>query len=89
MNNTTNNQPTLALYQTQFCPYCMLTRRAIKKMELDIELRDINAHPEYRHELIAGGGMSQVPCLRIEDAAGNVRWMYESMDIIQYLQDYH
>jgi glutathione S-transferase len=26
-----------------------------------------------------------VPCLRIEDNNGDVRWMYESGDIISYL----
>ena len=58
-------------------------------MELDIELRDINSIPEFASELIAGGGKPQVPCLRIESADGDVRWLYESMDIIQYLQDNH
>jgi len=32
-----------------------------------------------------GGGKTQVPCLRIEQAGGEVEWMYESDDIIRYL----
>ena len=37
-------------------------------------------------DLIAGGGKSQVPCLRIETGSGDVRWLYESIDIVRYLK---
>jgi len=37
-------------------------------------------------DLIAGGGKSQVPCLRIETENGDVRWLYESIDIVRYLK---
>ena len=53
---------------------------------LDIMLKDIMFNPSNNADLIAGGGKSQVPCLRIEDEHGNVRWMYESIDIIKYLK---
>jgi glutathione S-transferase len=49
-------------------------------------LRDILSQPANNAELIAGGGKSQVPCLRIEDDEGGVRWMYESIEIVQYLK---
>ena len=49
-------------------------------------LKDIVFQPGNNIDLIAGGGKSQVPCLRIENEAGNVRWMYESIDIIRYLK---
>ena len=39
-----------------------------------------------REELLAGGGTIKVPCLRITDDAGDTSWMYESSDIIAYLQ---
>ncbi len=74
----------LSLYQYNFCPFCMITRRAIKSLNLDIEIRDTLKEPAYRQELIEEGGMSQVPCLRIEEN-GSVEWMYESADIIKYL----
>ena len=35
---------------------------------------------------MVGGGKRQVPCLRIEATPGEVQWLYESMDIIAYLQ---
>lgn len=43
--------------------------------------------PEHNAELIAGGGKSQVPCLRIENQAGEASWLYESIDIIRYLRN--
>ena len=49
-------------------------------------LRDILSQPGNNVELIAGGGKSQALCLRIEDDKGEVRWMYESIEIIQYLK---
>lgn len=75
----------LSLYHFQTCPYCLRVRRVIKKLRLNIELRDISRVPEYRTELITHGGYSTVPCLRIEDHEGKVRWMYESSDINRYL----
>ena len=39
-------------------------------------------------ELVEGGGRQTVPCLRIE-AEDGVRWMYESLDIMRYLDAQH
>lgn len=85
----------LALYQLYACPFCVKTRRAIHQLNVDIELRDIGKHPEHRQALQEQGGRVKVPCLRIEEnerRKGNtnsethVRWLYESDDIIAYLQ---
>lgn len=54
-------------------------------MKLDIELRNINQVSEYRTELLAHGGHTTVPCLRIQDGEENVKWLYESSDITTYL----
>lgn len=77
----------LSLYQYNYCPFCITTKRAIKRLNIDIEIRDTQKEPKYRQELIAEGGMSQVPCLRIEEN-GSVEWMYESGDIIKYLDQH-
>lgn len=74
----------LSLYQLRACPFCVKTRRAIHALGVDIEMRDINKDSQYREQLQQGGGQIKVPCLRIEDS-NNVRWMYESDDIIAYL----
>ncbi len=74
----------LSLYQFRACPFCVKTRRAIHTLGVDIELRDINKDTKYREELRQGAGKVKVPCLRIEENR-EVRWMYESNDIIEYL----
>ncbi len=76
----------LKLYQFQACPFCIKVRRAMKRMSLNIETRDAMNNAEYRDELGRDGGAIKVPCLRIEDDKGKYTWMYESSDIIQYLQ---
>lgn len=74
----------LSLYQFRACPFCIKTRRAIHALGVDVELRDINKEIEYREELQQSGGRVKVPCLRIDDK-NEVRWMYESSKIIEYL----
>jgi len=76
----------LVLYQFKMCPFCVKARRAIKRLSLNIETRDALREESSREELLAGGGQIKVPCLRIADDAGNTTWMYESSDIITYLQ---
>lgn len=73
----------LALYQFKLCPFCIKTRRSLRRLGLNIETRDAMQEP-HRGELLAGGGEIKVPCLAIEED-GKTRWMYESDDIISYL----
>ena len=78
---------TLSLYQTPYCPYCVIVRRVIDELGLDVELRDVAREPKYRQELYAVRGRGTVPVLRREDADGSVHWLPESRDIIHYLRD--
>ncbi|EHK68447.1 glutaredoxin family protein [Achromobacter arsenitoxydans] len=75
----------LSLYQFQACPFCVKTRRAMHRLNVPIALKDAKGDPEARAALQTGGGKVKVPCLRIEEAGGT-RWMYESNDIIAYLE---
>lgn len=75
-----------ALYQFRTCPFCVKTRRAMRRLGLEIELRDAQHDPQVRAELLEKGGKVQVPCLRIPSADGD-RWLYESDDIIAHLQE--
>ena len=75
----------LSLYQFAACPFCTKTRRAMYKLNLPIEKRNAPEGSARRAELLEGGGKVKVPCLRIEKD-GNVEWMYESSDIISYLE---
>ena len=76
----------LKLYQYLACPFCVKTRRAIRRLGLNIETRDALHDPTYREELLAQGGKAQVPCLQITHDDGSLEWLYESSDIIAYLQ---
>lgn len=76
----------LALYQYKACPFCVKVRRAMKRNGLTIETRDAKRSEQFKAELEQGGGQLKVPCLRIEEDSGEVRWMYESGDIIDYLE---
>jgi glutaredoxin len=75
----------LALYYFRLCPFCVKTRRAIRRLGLDIELRDARNNPKWNKELISEGGKYQVPCLRITKNDGSIVWMYESTEINRYL----
>lgn len=74
----------LSLYQFYACPFCLKTRRALTRLNLNIKTRDAQKNPA-RAELLNGGGEIKVPCLRI-DKNDETIWMYESSDIIQYLE---
>jgi len=75
----------LALYQYQACPFCVKTRRAMRRLGVDIELRDAKGEPRWREQLLREGGQLQVPCLYIPGVDGDHRWLYESDDIIAFL----
>ncbi|WP_070969354.1 glutathione S-transferase N-terminal domain-containing protein [Vibrio sonorensis] len=74
----------MALYQFEACPFCVKVRRAMKRQSVDIEVRNAKTEP-HRQDLEQGGGRVKVPCLRIEKD-GDVTWMYESSDIVSYLE---
>jgi len=77
--------PKLSLYHYDGCPYCARVRSAIERLGLDVELRNIHQHSEYRSELRRATGRSTVPCLRIKRDSGT-QWMHESLDIIRFLE---
>ena len=76
----------LKLYQFYACPFCVKTRRSIKRLNLKVETRNAQAEGVFRNELELNGGKIKVPCLKIE-GAGEASWLYESNDIIKYLDE--
>ena len=76
----------LTLYQYKTCPFCIKTRREMKRLSLNIEKRDAQKNEQNKKDLLEGGGQVKVPCLRIEEDGGTTTWMYDSEKIIQYLQ---
>lgn len=76
----------LALYHFGTCPFCIKVRHEMARLSLPIQLRDAQHDPKNRNDLLQGGGKVQTPCLKIDDGQGHIQWMYESNDIIKYLQ---
>jgi len=76
----------LTLYQYKACPFCVKVRRSMKRLSLPVELRDPKRSKTAKEELIAGAGKLKCPCLKIEDGEGEARWMFDSKDIIEYLE---
>ncbi|MGF1731737.1 glutaredoxin family protein [Photobacterium kasasachensis] len=74
----------LHLYQFDACPFCVKVRRHAKRLNLPLATKDAK-QAQWEEELVNGGGRRKVPCLRIEGEDGDVEWMYESNDIINYL----
>ena len=77
----------IVLYQFKQCPFCVKTRRNMRRLALDVEKRDARHDPKWNQELINDGGKYQVPCLKITTDDGSVEWMYESTVINNYLND--
>jgi glutaredoxin len=74
----------LKLYQFYACPFCVKTRRTIKRLNVPIQTRNAQTG-KYRKELEQATGNVQVPCLRIEQD-NKTSWMLESGEIIAYLE---
>ncbi|MFO7858757.1 MAG: glutathione S-transferase N-terminal domain-containing protein [Ectothiorhodospiraceae bacterium] len=77
----------LALYYYETCPFCIRVLRTIERLRLKIELRNIRRVPAYREQLLQGGGEAKVPCLLIQKDDGSLEWLYESDDIMNYLEE--
>jgi glutaredoxin len=85
LQNAVNEQSQqLSLYQFTACPFCVKVRRAMHRLNLNIQLRDAKNNEQFRQELLERGGRIKVPCLRVEHN-GEVNWIYESNEIIGYL----
>jgi glutathione S-transferase len=77
---------TLILYQYKTCPFCIKVRHELRRLALNIELRDAQKDPQHRAALLQDGGQLKVPCLKISEAQNDSQWLYESGEIIQYLR---
>lgn len=77
----------MALYQFHTCPFCIKVRQEMRRLSLNIELRDAQHDAANRAALLQGGGKPSVPCLWLRDEQGKERWMYESGDIVAYLRE--
>ncbi len=76
----------LQLYSRPLCGFCSRVKRFLKESGIELAERNIWTDPGAAEDLLKGGGRTTVPCLRIEKEAGEVTWLYESADIINYLR---
>ncbi len=76
----------MSLYQFEACPFCVKVRRQLRKLALDVELRDAKNDLKHKDQLTNEGGKHKVPCLRIDKGADGVTWLYDSKEIISYLE---
>lgn len=74
------------LFQDPWCPFCSRVTRFLDSNQYSLPMRNVaQDHDAYR-ELVEGGGRGTVPCLRIQQQDGSYRWLYESIDIINFLK---
>ncbi|MFC0266650.1 glutaredoxin family protein [Kushneria aurantia] len=78
----------LRLYESDTCTFCHFVEMEVERLNLSIELFNIDAEPAARQELVEGGGRARVPCLRIEHSGGDIQWLYQAAEIIKWL-DHH
>ena len=76
----------LTLFYKPTCPFCQRVLGEVEEMGIKLNLKDISADSVALEELIEKGGKKQVPFL--EDDERGVT-MYESGDIIAYLQEHY
>lgn len=67
------------LYYREGCPFCQRVLRFMSKSGIECEMKSTDEETNAL-ELEKIGGKKQVPCLVIDGEA-----MYESMDIIQFM----
>lgn len=76
----------LTLYYKPSCPFCHRVLDEVNEMGIQMTLKDISGDAVLATELISVGGKRQVPFLI--DADRGVQ-MYESGDIVGYLQEHY
>ena len=77
----------LALYEMPACPYCCMVQRRIRKLGLNITVRDVYEDDDAYNTLVAATQRSQVPCLYISAPDEEPRWLFESEDIVDWLEE--
>ncbi|MEM7099445.1 MAG: glutaredoxin [Pseudomonadota bacterium] len=88
MAETSQQVESYQLFKTDWCGFCFRVRRFIDKHDIELPLRDINQDQDAFRELLSATNRTTVPCLRIQKGE-DVEWMFESMDIIEFLAQRH
>ena len=73
------------LYIFKGCPFCVKVERYLRSRGLKLNLRDAMIK-EHEEALLEGGGRRRVPCLFYKDDIGQGVFLYESDDIINFIE---
>ena len=65
----------------------MRVKSFLSTQGIEIPMRNTVMDTSAYRELVTGGGRATVPCLRIEQDDGRIEWLYESLDIMRYIDD--
>ncbi len=76
----------ITLYQYKACPFCVKVRRSLKRLSLPVETRDPKRCDNAKKELVSGSGKLKVPCLKVDNGEGDIQWLFDSKEIIGYLE---
>lgn len=76
----------LSLHYRPTCIFCIRVLQRITQFKLQIETINVSEDRKGFSELVSQGGKQQVPALKITNTNGKVTWMYESRDILNYLE---
>jgi hypothetical protein len=76
----------IALYDYKGCFASRRARQEIRRLNIDIERRDIGKCSIHQDNLLAEYGELKAPCLRIEEK-GEVQWIDKPEKILFYLHD--
>ena len=83
--------PSITIYATPTCPYCIAAKRLLNKKNLGFHEIDVTHDSELRNEMRKkAGGVNTVPQIWIEDTHidgyGDLRAMDRSGDLDKHLQ---
>jgi hypothetical protein len=76
----------LTLYHFWASPFSRRVRKTLAKHQVEIPMRNVLANDSDWKEMVQGGKRDLCPCLKIEQPGQPVQWMYESNDIIRYIE---
>lgn len=75
----------LSLYYRNVCQYCSRVIGAVNYLQAEVEGKNIWDDKQAMSELQTATGRLTVPVLKIESDDGEIAWLPESQDIVDYL----
>ena len=60
-------KPTVKVYTTQTCPYCVMAKQFLHDNNIDFEEIDVSEHPDKGQEMVRKSGEMGVPQIEIGD----------------------